>query len=82
MIFRGVVKGKTIELEQPLPYPNGQNVMLDIYTKQSCSGSPRMLRQIMHEPPHLQWTDVDVLEREIEEAKLSVIQKGVFDEEG
>jgi len=81
MTIKGIVRGKTIKLEEALPYPDGQSVMIDIYTEQALSGSPNMLRKAMHEPPHLLWTDVDSLEREIEDAKLSVIQNGVFDEE-
>ena len=81
MTIKGIIKGKTIEFEESLPYSDGQsvNVMVDIYTEQA--GLPNMLRNVMHELPHLQWTDVDALERKIEEAKLPVIAKGSFDEE-
>jgi hypothetical protein len=43
------------------------------------SGSPSILKNVMHEPPHLQWADVDALEREIEKAKIPITQKGAFD---
>ena len=39
------------------------------------------IRQVMHEPPHLTWEDVDELERAVEESKLPVNQESVFDGE-
>ena len=81
MILKGTVKGKTIQLEESLPYPDGQDILIDIWTEQALSGSPSLLRQVMHESPHLQQSYVDALEKEIEGAKLSVTQHGAFDEE-
>jgi hypothetical protein len=79
--IKGIIKGKTIELEESLPYSDGQsvNVMVDIYAEQA--GLADTLRKVMHESPHLQWVDVDTLEREIEKAKLPINLKGSFDEE-
>lgn len=84
MIYRGVIKGKTIELEKPLPYPEGQSVSVSVepLMTQLHPGSPAVIRQVMHEPPHLNWEDIDGLERAIEEGKLPVHQEGVFDEIG
>ena len=66
---RGVARGRVIELEEPLPYPEGQSVSVwvDISSGQLHSGSPSALRKVMHEPPHLRCEDVDELERVIEE---------------
>lgn len=82
MIYRGVVKGRVIELEEPLPYPEGQpvSVAVEPLATQFHSGSPAAIRQVMHEPPHLSWEDVDQLERAIEAGQLPVHQEGVFDE--
>lgn len=82
MIYKGIAKGKTIELEDRLPYPEGQPVSISVepFTKQVHPGSPAAIRQVMHEPPHLMWEDVDELERAIEKGKLPVHQDGVFDE--
>jgi len=44
-------------------------------------GSPAALRQVMHEPPHLPWEDVEVFERAIAEAKLPVQEQRVFPED-
>lgn len=84
MIYRGVVKGRMIELEEPLPYPEGQPVSVSVnpLTTHLHPGSPAAIRQVMHEPPHLNWEDVDELERAIEEGKLPVRQEGVFDDIG
>ena len=80
MIYKGIAKGKTIELEEPLPYAEGQpvSVLVEPLADQPQTGSAVVLRQVMHEPPHLQWEDVDDLERGIEEAKLPVHQGSVF----
>lgn len=82
MIYKGIAKGKTIELEDCLPYPEGQPVSISVepFTKQVPPGSPAAIRRVMHEPPHLMWEDVDELERAIEKGKLPVHQKGVFDD--
>lgn len=82
MTYRGIVKGKTIEMEEPLPYSEGQpvSVLVEPLPGQLQGGSPATIRQVMHEPPHLKWEDVDELERAIEEAKLPVHPGNVFDE--
>ena len=81
MICKGVAKGNIIELEEPLPYPDGQSVsvLVEPMMGQSHPGSPEAIRQMMHEPPHLKWEDVDELERAIEGGKLPVHQEGVFE---
>ncbi len=82
MAHKGVAKGKIIELEEPLPYPEGQplSVSIEPWAGQPYRGSPAAVRQVMHEPPHLKWEEVDALERAIAEGKLPVHQAGVFDE--
>jgi hypothetical protein len=74
MSYKGIAKGKIIELENELPYPQGQPVSVSIepLTQQFQPGAPAAIRQAMHEVPHLRWEDVDELERAIEDAKLSV----------
>lgn len=81
MTYKGIVRGKTIELEEQLPYPEGQPVSVSVELLQA---KPQLdlrtvIRQIMHEPPHLSWEDVDELERAIEQGKLPVYQGSVFD---
>ena len=57
MTYKGIVRGKTIELEEQLPYPEGQPVSVSVEPLQA---KPQLdlrtvIRQIMHEPPHLSW---------------------------
>lgn len=82
MSYKGIARGKTIEMEESLPYPEGQpvSVVVEPLAEQLQVGSPAAIRQAMHEPPHLAWEDVDELERVIEEAKLPVRQDSVFDD--
>jgi len=81
MIYKGIANGKTIKLEEPLPYPKGQAVQVSVkpLELQLHIGSPVAIRQVMIEEPHLEWKDVDELERAIEQARLPVHQKSVFD---
>jgi hypothetical protein len=82
MTYKGVVRGKTIELEEPLPYPEGQlvSILVKPLEGESQAGFPMAIRQVMHEPPHLRWEDVDELERVIQEGRLPVSHGGVFDQ--
>ncbi len=72
MTHRGIVKGRTIELEEPLPYPEGQpvNVSVEPLEDDLPLGSPALILKAMREPPHLTKEDVDALERAIEEGKI------------
>ena len=82
MTYKGIAKGKIIELEEALPYSEGQAVSVSIapLEEQPQSGSPAAIRKVMHEPPHLKWGDVDEMERAIAQGKLPVHQGSVFDE--
>jgi hypothetical protein len=82
MTYKGIAKRKIIELEDLLPYPEGQPVRIWVepFAEPLKPGSPEAIRQVMHEPPYLKWEDVDELERAIEESKLPVRQESVFDE--
>src|SRR4030095_9490806 len=79
--YKGIVRGKIIELEEPLPYPDGQplSVSVEPWAGQLEPGSPAAIRQVMHEPPHLRWEAVDELEQAIATGKLPVHHAGVFD---
>lgn len=82
MTYKGIAKGKIIELEKPLPYSEGQPVSVSVepLEGQPRAGSPAVIRRVMHEPPHLKWEDVDELERVIEEGRLPVNHRSVFNE--
>ena len=82
MLYIGVAKGKMIELEERLPYSEGQPVRISVepFAGSLHPGSPAAIRQVMHEPPHLRREDVAELEKAIEEGTLPVRQRSVFDE--
>lgn len=83
MTYRGIAKGTHIELEEPLPYADGQpvSVWVEPVAGPLQPGSPAAVRQVMHAPPHLPREDVAVFERAIAEAKLPVQDQRVFPED-
>jgi hypothetical protein len=74
MTYRGVARGKTIELEEPLPYPEGQSVTVSVEPRVSKHPpeSPAAILEAMHDLPHLSAEDVSALEQAIEAGKLPV----------
>ena len=81
MQFKGVVRGKIIELDEVLPYADGclVNVIVEPENVTIQVGSPATIRQVMHEPPHLTLEEVDELEQIIAAGQLPVHDRGVFD---
>ncbi len=84
MTYRGVAKGKTIELEEPLPYCEGQLVSVSVepLRPEDQAGSPLAIVKVMRDLPSLDPEDVDALEQAIERGKLPVRTQGVFGDEG
>ena len=82
MTYKGVARGRTIELEESLPYPEGQpvNVSVEPTRERLSAGSPTAVRRAMHQAPHLDSTDVDHLERAIAEGEIPLRHGGVFDD--
>jgi hypothetical protein len=72
--YRGRAKGKTIQLEEPLPFLEGQavNVFVEVCAEPSHLGSPQTVLQVARDLPHLRPFDVDELEAAIESARLPV----------
>ena len=83
MDFKGIAKGNIVELERPLPYPNGQalSVSVQVLGGELQPGTGAAIREAMHEAPHLSSSDVDELERAIEEGKLPIKSRSVFEPE-
>jgi len=79
MTYRGVAKGKTIELEEPLPYCEGQLVSVSVapLRPEDQAGSPVAIVKVMRDLPRLDPEDVDALEQAIERGKLPVRSQGV-----
>ena len=84
MTYKGVAKGKIIELEEPLPYSEGQPVSVSIepLRLEFQAGSPVAILKAMRDLPRLSPEDVDELERVIEQGKLPVRIKGLFGGQG
>ena len=80
MTYKGVAKGKIIELEEPLPYSEGQpvNVSIEPVRREFQAGSPVAILKAMRDLPRLNPEDVDELERTIEQGRLPVRNKGIF----
>lgn len=82
MHFKGIAKGKIIELDEALPYAEGclVNVIVEPENPSFQAGSPTAVRQAMHEPPHLTREAVEELEQAIAAGRLPVQDRGVFDD--
>ena len=74
MVYRGIVKGRTIELEHSLPYKDGEplNASVEPVVEQFAPGSPASVVQAMLLPPHLDKEDVNELEQAMALDKLEV----------
>ncbi len=83
MTCKGIVKGKTIELDEPLPYLEGRsvNITVDPVQEDDRPGSPAYALRMMHEPPHLEPGDIEEFERVLRESELPVESGGIFDED-
>ena len=91
MESHGTVRGKTIELAEPLPFREGVAVTISIRplapadgpprTEAAPVGSPQAVLNALASLPPLQPGDIDALEQAIEEARTPVRYEGVFDDE-
>ncbi len=81
MTCKGIARGKLIELEEPLPFSEGQRLKVSVEPTQDDAhlGSPTLVLEAVSKPPHLDCADVDEFERAIDEGRLSVRPNGVFD---
>jgi len=81
MTYKGIAKGKMIELEEELPYRNGKQVSVSIESlrKERRRGSSSAVLKAMASPPHLPSEAVDELLRAIDEGKLPLQSTGVFE---
>lgn len=83
MTIRGTIRGRTIELLEPLPFADGQEVTVSILNE--CQGppigSPAAVLEAMRSPPHIDSETVDLLERLIAEGQLPPSKGDIFDVE-
>jgi hypothetical protein len=82
MTYKGIVRGKTIELDESLPYTNGQavNVSVEPVNGASPAGAPAAVRAAMRALPRVDPGAVDELEKTIRSARLPVRSQGEFDD--
>ena len=82
MIYKGIANGRIIQLEQPLPYSNGQAVSVSVEALvDNGQGIAQRILDAMHAPPHLDPRDVDEMERLIRDGSLPMRDAGIFDDE-
>ena len=79
MTYKGVVRGTTIELEHPLPFPEGQQVCVEVRAEAAAIGTAAALLAAIRKPSGLQPGDVEAMERAIEDGELSVSDGAIFD---
>jgi hypothetical protein len=84
MRYTGFVRGNTIEIDERLPFPEGQAVSVSVQpmTGEPAHGSPQAILRGICQPPHVRAEDVDELERAIEGARLPVRDGTPFDDVG
>ena len=83
MTRKGVIRGKTIELNEPLPLPDGQSVVVEVEPLQASvpDGSPASVLRAIQALPRLTSEDVDELMRAIDAGRMPVRSSGIFDDE-
>ena len=72
MSYTGWINGRTIELDEPLPFADGQAVKVSVETVAPVTraGSPRTVLAATRQSPHLPPADVAALEAALLAAKL------------
>ena len=80
MAYRGIIKGRMIELEASPPFRDGQPVRVSIepFGGDGPTSSPAEVRRVMHESPHLCVEDVQELERAIGAGRLPMSDGSIF----
>ena len=83
MTYKGVAKGKIIELEEALPYSDGQAVSVSVEALHPDlqPGSAAAILKVIRSLPDLNPDDIDELERLIRQGRLPVRMQGEFEKE-
>ena len=83
MTYKGVAKGKIIELEEALPYSDGQavSVSVEVLHPDLRPGSASAILRVMRSLPDLNPDDVDELEQLIRRGRLPVRTQGEFEKD-
>lgn len=89
MTYKGIVKGKTIELEDPLELPEGTEVEVvvnippgkELAAGGYAKGSGQALLRVWDTPSHCTPEDVEALLQAIDQGKRPVRFAGLFEQE-
>jgi hypothetical protein len=83
MTYKGVAKGKIIELEESLPYSDGQAVSVSVEALHPDlqPGSAPAILKVMRSLPDLNPDDVDELEQLIRQGRLPVRMQSEFEKD-
>jgi len=89
MTYKGIVKGKTIEFEDPLALPEGTEVDVEVHVRpqpalaarSAPKGSCQALLCLWDTPAQCTPEDVDLLLQAIDQGKRPVRFAGIFDPE-
>jgi hypothetical protein len=78
MTYKGLAKGRIIELEEPLPFCEGQPVTVSIepFHPEQQPGSPQAILKVLRDLPNIQTEDVDELEQLIKRGSLPIRLEG------
>lgn len=81
MTYKGLAKGRIIELEKPLPYCDGRPVTVSVqpFPLEPQLGSPQAILKVLQTMPNIAKESVDELENLIKQGSLPVRPQGEFD---
>ncbi len=80
MTLQGTVRGRSIELNEEIPYPEGQQVTVTVEPLGPAPvGSGRAIVEALRQLPPLEPGDIEALEQAIEEGKLPLSPPVSFD---
>ena len=77
MVYRGVAHGKIIELDETLPFNEGQvvNISVEPLNSKTWIGSPPAVLDAMRALPDIDAADVECLEAAIAAGRLPVLAR-------
>ncbi len=80
MTYRGLAKGRIIELETPLPYRDGQPVAVsvEVVSLEQQPGSPLSILKVLKNLPDIPVEHVDEMEQLIKRGSLPIRLQGEF----
>jgi hypothetical protein len=89
MTYKGIARGKVIELQGDLTLPEGTEVEIvvkdwaknSVTVKRRTKGSPEAILKLFDTPPLCTPADIDALLRAIKEGRQPTNYQGVFDQD-